>query len=440
MSRYAKTKLINAADLRIGMYVTKLEVPWNETEFPLQGVLVRSSSDIFKLASYGQKLYIDESKFFSQAQANLLNPLLNKTDSLSSKAWIKKNAQRWLSYCGPQYHKNTPLSRALPNAKKILNNIEHTSIKLKYDLRHIDDKTLKEVKIISTDIVSSVINNPDALLWLTKVKNSNRHVFEHSIRASLWAALIGRSIGLRKHLLVRLNLAVLLSGVGKSFLYKFVWKQYRCTEMQSNYALWSDIAVDKLSHSQEVPNKVIEVIANMNERFDGSGLPNRKQADEIPLLSQIASLAETLDLISQPLFSIKKITFSRALTQLYSLADTLFDTTLIEALVNATGLYPVGTHVKLSDGRFGVVIEQSKKRRIRPTIVLTHNRDGERLKRFKIVQLGQRKLKETVIKMEAEKMLDELVNKDFEEIDMLIVNYQNSIFQKVGYFIKNLVN
>ena len=51
MTRHSTTKSIDIADLRIGMFVTRLEVAWSATEFPLQGILIRNRQDILKIST-----------------------------------------------------------------------------------------------------------------------------------------------------------------------------------------------------------------------------------------------------------------------------------------------------------------------------------------------------------------------------------------------------
>ena len=53
---------IRTADLKVGMYVSRLERPWLETAFPFQGILVRSVSDIQRLKEHGHYVYVDVRK------------------------------------------------------------------------------------------------------------------------------------------------------------------------------------------------------------------------------------------------------------------------------------------------------------------------------------------------------------------------------------------
>ena len=51
-------KKIATSDLRVGMYVSSLDRPWNETRFEFQGIEIRSAADIQKLRSVSQHVFI----------------------------------------------------------------------------------------------------------------------------------------------------------------------------------------------------------------------------------------------------------------------------------------------------------------------------------------------------------------------------------------------
>ena len=50
---------IDAADLRVGMYICRLDRPWEGTPFPLQGFEVRDEDDIRTVREWSRHVYID---------------------------------------------------------------------------------------------------------------------------------------------------------------------------------------------------------------------------------------------------------------------------------------------------------------------------------------------------------------------------------------------
>ena len=55
-------KKLTTSELRIGMYVSRVDRPWIETPFLFQGFLIRNDHDIDNLRRYCKYVYVDESK------------------------------------------------------------------------------------------------------------------------------------------------------------------------------------------------------------------------------------------------------------------------------------------------------------------------------------------------------------------------------------------
>jgi hypothetical protein len=50
---------IQVSQLRVGMYVCKLDRPWLDTPFPFQGFYLRTSHEINEVKSFCEFVYID---------------------------------------------------------------------------------------------------------------------------------------------------------------------------------------------------------------------------------------------------------------------------------------------------------------------------------------------------------------------------------------------
>ena len=176
----------------------------------------------------------------------------------------------------------------------------------------------------------------------------------------------------------------------------------------------------------------------MNERYDGSGYPGRILQDRTPYLAQIAGLVETFDLLLHPMLCRKRRAFGQALSKLYCFRDSLFNAELVEEFIIATGLYPAGTIVVLSNGCRGVVIEQTKDRRIRATVAITHDAQDYRLLRYEIAQLGHGKFLDVTIKQEAN--LHQINAEDMKKINLLVSKYQQGIMTNILTSTKHLLS
>ena len=410
------------------MYVTRLEVPWSATEFPLQGVLLTSRQDILKISRYGQSVHIDQNKSLSSGPKQPVESMVASIYANRQDKSKRRPPRNWRKYCTQKYQANTPIAKEIVQARKLLNRVDEAFIELKTDMKLLAPVKVNELKSVSNSIVESILDNPDALLWLIKVKEHKGIVYDHTVRTVVWAITMGRSMGIQQSSLKAMAQAILLSGIGKAYLKKKDWQGYKGAKMTLSYARWSSITLHKLSQCS-IDQRVVTIIANMTERYDGTGFPQQKASKEIPYLSQIASLAESFDLILYPMPGGKKRLFSQALARLYCLSDSIFDRELVEELIQAVGLYPAGTQVLLSNGYRGVVVEQSKERRLRATVALTHDQDDYRLLSYRVVELGEGKYQNVLVKREAP--VHHINEDDQKRINLLIKKYQQNAFNRM---------
>ncbi len=79
------------SELKIGMFVCRLDRPWIETPYFIQGIRIKSVEDIDELAKYCKYVFIDVSKSI-QYKANK-HKIKNKN----------KHTERFSSPLSPQY-------------------------------------------------------------------------------------------------------------------------------------------------------------------------------------------------------------------------------------------------------------------------------------------------------------------------------------------------
>src|SRR5690554_1914368 len=61
---------VSVDELVLGMYVSRLDRPWLETPFKLQGFLLRDDSEIDELQKYCKYVYVDIEKGLDPLQTN----------------------------------------------------------------------------------------------------------------------------------------------------------------------------------------------------------------------------------------------------------------------------------------------------------------------------------------------------------------------------------
>src|SRR5690606_35584700 len=64
-------------------------------------------------------------------------------------------------------------------------------------------------------IVDSISRNPDACLWVSRLKQHDQYTYQHSLSAAMWSVSLGRQLGLTRRDLRSLAMGCMLMDVGK---------------------------------------------------------------------------------------------------------------------------------------------------------------------------------------------------------------------------------
>ena len=373
---------LDVNEVIVGMYVSGLDRPWNQTPFPLQGFFVRDLDEIKLLRQLCQHVYIDAVR--GRPPLTVERHARTSPNTMRSRVSAREGRKKApanvkvapLRIQRNQYPGVEPLKKEVKKARQLHQNVYHAVGEV---LDYLGRNELHRVPMLETkrlagDMVDSVLRNPDAFTWLSRVQEKDEHTYSHAIRSSVWAILFGRHIGLPKRDLDVLAMGVLLKDVGKIQLDQtLIAKPQRSPEEEREYETFVEKGVEILRRTPGVEPRVISVVKTHCERLNGSGFPLRLQGDKIPLLGKIAGVVTFYDNTTNPRGAQQPIAPSKAVSRLYELRDTQFQEELVVEFIRAIGLYPTGTLVELSTGEVAVVVEQNFERRLKPKVLLVRD-------------------------------------------------------------------
>ena len=75
------------------------------------------------------------------------------------------------------------------------------------------------------------------------------------------------------------------------------------------------------------------------------------------------------------------------IARVYTMRDVDFQAELVEEFIQTIGIYPAGSLVELTNGEVGVVVCESRKRRLRPRILLLLDSAKQALKQTRYINL-----------------------------------------------------
>jgi len=373
-------KKVHTSELEIGMYVSRLDRPWRETPFLFQGFFLVNKQEIAKIKELGQYAYIllpdEEYTLTSERQspghlsATAINKLIGPVPKTRPRA-------------------DRSFQKELPKAKNAHQMIVQMTTEIRRDLQTGKPLRIDEIQDTIGVMVDSVKRNPDAMMWLSRIKDYHSHTYRHSINVSTWLTLFGQQIGLNNHQLSQLASGGLILDIGNIRLPKKILdKKSRLTadewELIKSHV---KLGLDLLKASHHIDDVILAMVATHHERFDGSGYPNGLRSDQIPQFGAMAGIVDSYiaTILKRPYAPL--IPADKSIEMLYGLRGRYFEPELVKKFIQAVGLFPTGSLVELTSGEIAIVIAQNPNRRLRPRVILLLDPEKKPYGSYPIVDL-----------------------------------------------------
>ncbi|MCF6300990.1 MAG: HD-GYP domain-containing protein [Proteobacteria bacterium] len=420
--------------LKIGMYICKLDRSWLDTPFPFQGFYLRTHNEIKEVQAFCEFVYIDVvkgKKVHQETEISKPSPLLKRNRDNKFKGRSRPLVVRH------DYYNNElkPIRKEFGSAHDLMMDLRLAVEETSFNLRVGKRLDVKRTKQLAIKLVSSVIRNPNTLVWLTQLKQKGNYTYTHSLRSSVLATVFGRHLGLHETQLESLATGVLLADIGKTKIStKLLNKSdsFNSDEEQKIYRSHVELGVEMLAKDGNIDHNVLIIAETHHERFDGSGYPYGLVSNEIPGFGQIAGIVDTFDAMTSKKSYGKHITPSNAMEWLYKQRNRLFSANLVDEFIQAIGLYPAGSFVQLSDGSTGLVLSHNKLKRLKPEILLIKDADSNALEKPRFLDLSKKGL----FSNRERPCVTGSVHADLIDVDtdMLITSFQEMNFVKKALF------
>ncbi|MEO8101079.1 MAG: HD-GYP domain-containing protein [Betaproteobacteria bacterium] len=245
------------------------------------------------------------------------------------------------------------------------------------DIRAGSGLQLESVEEVINDMVESMVRNPDALMWVAKMREQDLTVYDHGLSVAVSLVAFGRHLGYPKEQLSQLGMMGLLLDIGKIKLPReLLEKNARLSSDEFEQIKdHVDLGLDVLSQTPNIHPDVLEGIAQHHERINGTGYPNNLMGDRISVFGRMSAIADTYAAVTKHRPYAEAISPHEALQMLSNWSGTQFHADMVEQFIQSIGVFPVGSLVELSTGEVAVVVTHSKLKRLRPKVLVVAEAD-----------------------------------------------------------------
>jgi HD-GYP domain-containing protein (c-di-GMP phosphodiesterase class II) len=232
---------------------------------------------------------------------------------------------------------------------------------------------IREMTEVADLIVRDVTRNVHTALALNDLANADGYTLKHSLAVTTVGLALGLRVmrkygwidvdGKRRYdcgngRMSALGVGLLLHDIGKlaippeilrktSALSDDEWKVMREHPTLGVHILKRD-GISALSRA---------VVRSHHERWNGTGYPDARAAEDIHQFARIAAVADVFDALTSDRYYRKAMPLPEACDFIERRAGTDFDAEVVDVFKSFVAPYPPGTRVVLSDGYCGLVKE-----------------------------------------------------------------------------------
>ncbi|AXR04913.1 HD-GYP domain-containing protein [Salinimonas sediminis] len=215
-------------------------------------------------------------------------------------------------------------------------------------------------RAFSHKLVESIDRNPDALLCLTKIREKDDYLLEHSLNVAILLANFGQFVGMDEQQVSDLAYAGFLHDMGKIRIPdNILHKLGRLTDPEmAVMKRHVEFGVDAL-HAARIDSALIRVVSEHHERLDGKGYPAGIGGQDISQEGRMLAIADMYDALTADRCYKAGMPSQKAMKILLQDAPERLDSGLVQQFIKCMGVYPVGSLVRLSTDKLAMVLQQN---------------------------------------------------------------------------------
>jgi HD-GYP domain-containing protein (c-di-GMP phosphodiesterase class II) len=279
------------------------------------------------------------------------------------------------------YRETTPIAEELGPANERFAQASQVFEGVIEDIRVGKGLEIEAVQNVVEGLVDSIIRNPNALQLVSRLREANESAYIHALQIAVLMVTFGRELGFSRTDLASLGQIGMLMDIGKLRIDPAILSKRGILSPEEFQEIRRHVAfgLEMMSASGTSPD-VVSGVADHHERLDGSGYPGAKQEEDISIFGRIGGIVDSFAALTSIRPYAEAVSPYEAMRRLQGWSGMYFNAGLVEQFIQAIGIFPVGTLVELSTGEIGVVLEQSKVRRLKPKVLIITAADQTSLK------------------------------------------------------------
>jgi HD-GYP domain-containing protein (c-di-GMP phosphodiesterase class II) len=371
------TRQVPINQLRVGMYVTKLDVSWFRSPFLQHAFLIQELGQINKLRRAGvQTVEVDPAR-----GEDIRNTSSGSTTTPTSCSGPDPAAVPPALPPKPLAQLNEEYGQALVARKHLEQAVSSVFSRLT-DQGVVDrqqtTEALREITAVTRTLESSTI-----LMALSQDRNGDTSLSQHALTTCTLSLLIGQTFNFNPLELRELATAAVLHDIGLLQVPPHVVQRF--------YSASASLASREMLQMQAHPrlgmltlerqggfeDQALKIIEEHHALLDGSGYPKEKCGAFTSNRTRIVMLADRYDELITGFGGASPLTPHQTLQHLFREAEEgQLDREILARFIKLVGIYPLHSCLRLNTGEQAVVTQLNPDKLHQPIVAITHQPDG----------------------------------------------------------------
>jgi HD-GYP domain-containing protein (c-di-GMP phosphodiesterase class II) len=352
---------IAITELKVGMYVVNILIPQKKAQIKSEGYVFKTST-IDKLTKMGvNQVNIDPSKDKSKKKIS------EKIDSISltEKKKIKNQKKQAI----------VPLDQEIKKANKLYNRAKSLQKRILANIKSGKGIDINIIEATTNDMVESLFRNEDALSCMSRLRDKDNYLAEHSLNSSILMTIFAKHLDMDYRKIQELALGAFLHDIGMTFLSDTLLK--KTSKFTKNEAeerkTHVSLGLKLLEDTPSVSHMAMTLLLEHHERLDGSGYPNQLKGNAISKYGRMMAIVDSYDAMTgERPFQVTEFAID-ALNILAAESPEKYDADLVKVFTGAISSYPVGTLVQLASKKLGIISQLNKGEPLKPYVRVFYN-------------------------------------------------------------------
>lgn len=356
---------ISPTQVQLGHFIARLDIPWEETPFELQGLLVTTRDIRQWLIQHCTWVVVD------LELSRLKTPLPNHAVLRPTSPRKTHSPKQGLLSHPANILRRAPLDRTtMKTALRSYVALSKQVRRLTKAFREGGRMDLATASAVVNELSDALEHNISAMVWLTRIKQQDNYTAEHCINVAVLAMGLAHALEWDRSNVELAGVAGLLHDLGKMKLDPAILnKPSRLTPDEFEHLkTHARLGYQLLTVDPHVPIAVTEAVRDHHERPDGRGYPFGKQAHEVKPLSTLVSVVDAYDAITSHRVYDAARSHHEALSILWQNRGRQFNSHMVEAFIQFMGWVTPGTLVRLSNCELAVVVRARPGKRLLPDV------------------------------------------------------------------------